>query len=95
MTSVATTVPLAIACIGLISLAAADPAFGACGSHRRVSHARMPPCSDQQVWDTEYQRCLSVSAKGPPDQEAWPRGSSWGNNYGSSFGAGQIMPNAQ
>ncbi|MBN9026114.1 hypothetical protein [Kaistia nematophila] len=41
----------------------------------------MPPCGNQQIWDTQFQRCLSYSAHGPPDQQAWPRGPSWASNY--------------
>jgi len=80
MTSVIARAPFAITCIGLISLTAAAPALAACG-HRKVAHARIPPCSNEQIWDTQFQRCLSYSAHGPPDQEAWPRGPSWASNY--------------
>ena len=81
MNSVAARAPLAIACVGFICLATAAPSIAACG-HLRMAHARMPPCSNQQVWDTQFQRCLSYSAHGPPDQPAWPSGPSWASNYG-------------
>ncbi|MBN9059516.1 hypothetical protein [Kaistia sp. MMO-174] len=80
MNSVPARAPLAISCVALLSLAATAPAFGYCG-HGRTVHARMPPCGNQQIWDTQFQRCLSYSAHGPPDQQAWPRGPSWASNY--------------
>ncbi len=91
MTPATVRVLLATALIGWSSLAAAAPGFGACG-HGRTSHARWPPCGNEQVWDTQYQRCLSFSAHGPPDQPAWPRGPSWAAN---TFDYDRALPGGQ
>lgn len=76
--------------IGLFSLFVTVPAFGSC-SYRRLQRAPIPPCNSEQVWDTQYQRCLSVRANGPPDQPPWWDGPGWrlrsrGYNPGASVG---------
>jgi len=76
MTSVTARSSLAMTAIVLLNLAATAPAWSACG-HKRVHRAQFPPCGSLQVWDTQYQRCLSFSAKGPPDQKPWQLGPRW------------------
>lgn len=75
MTSVTARSTLAIALIALISLAAAAPAFGSCGSRKSHRATAPPPCSNDNVWDTQYRRCLSFRPGGPSDKQQ--RDSDW------------------
>jgi len=59
MVSVACRSLLAMVLIGSFSLILAAPAFGSC-SYRRSHRAPIPPCNNQQVWDTQNQQCLPI-----------------------------------